>query len=148
MPASEVKHLPACDSRNIPGLPTISFLAPPEKQLNPYDDVPMSPNEHRMKGELSLDSLRRALEEYAPAFHSKVNSRKQLLRFLNDSTIPTKIILLTNNNTIPLWFRGISSYFRHRLEVPSSSTSSLLGSMSRSLNYRPSTEQPASTLTY
>lgn len=77
----------------------------------------MNPKEYRLKGELSMDSLKKSVEEYAPVFHSKLNSKKQLLRFLNDSTIPTKILLVTNNDTIPLWFRALTSYFRHRLEV-------------------------------
>ena len=114
---SELKHLPACLPVNTAKLPTISFLSPPERQLNPYENVPQNPKEYRLKGEFSIESLRKSVEDYAPAFHSKLNSKKQLLRFLNDSTIPTKVLLVTNNNTIPLWFRALNSYFRHRLEV-------------------------------
>lgn len=77
----------------------------------------MKPKEHKLKGSLSLESLRKALIEYAPLFSRKLKSKQQLSSFLSDPSIPNKVLLILeeSDSDIPMWWRAITAYYRSRI---------------------------------
>ena len=99
-------------------MPALTFLAPPEQTEEFSTQQGHQPVEKQFSGALSLPALLEAVDQHAPYFGTKIEDLEYLdTIFLKDKSFPTKVLLLRNEDRVPLYWKGLTSFYRYKLEV-------------------------------
>ena len=76
------------------------------------------PVEHQFRGTLSLAALLEAVDKHAPIYSVIAHEPEYFETiFLKDKTIPNKVLLSKPDEKVPLWWKGLTAKFLHRLDV-------------------------------
>ena len=110
-------ELTICDPENEDKFPSFICHEPPIRRINPYTGKPMVPNEHTYNGGQMVASMEDWALKFAPSWRQKLYSKRDLQEFLKFTKIPNKVLLFTTRPETPEMFKGLSCFFKDRLDV-------------------------------
>lgn len=120
-PEMEEEHPPGhtkiqeCHKNYPDSLPSIHFKTPESEAFYPYDPIsfkeaPFQP-EFNKPHELSM-----MIESYMPVYARKINNMKDANDYIEKFGHLNKSLYLSTSDELPLYFKGLSVFFKDRLE--------------------------------
>ena len=100
---------PACRAEFSDSLPQLLFLEPQEEHLDPI--------QHKYKGPASLPDFEEFAKKIMPDFSKRLVSLEDLDKFLADKSNLNKVLFLSKKNSVPQYWKALTSRFRGSLSV-------------------------------
>ena len=115
--SSNREKLEVCNPKHIKELPQLVFYEPPKQKFHPKSKVAIPSSPHPYSGNVSVEHISAFASLIAPSYRTYINDSADFDNFLNDKLFPNKFVLFTNKNSTPPLFKGLTSYFRDRIDV-------------------------------
>ena len=114
---NEQFSMPICSQKHQKHLPLINFFTPPDKRRDKNTNEPIHPKEIVIQPPYNLEKLINKTKYLMPNFRELLNKQEELKNFLRKKNIPNKVILFSNKEETSPMFKGLTSFFKDRLQV-------------------------------
>jgi hypothetical protein len=106
-----------CDPKFNSDLPIFLFFEPPKNRYNTTINQPNPVNEHLYLGTVGFKEMREFVKDKIPVFSRNLTNETDYESFITFKLLPTKVILFTDKQESPILFKGITSFYRERIDV-------------------------------
>lgn len=99
-------------------LPTVSFIVPEQNVFYPYD--PISFQTPQFEPDFSdPNSLGDMIDSYMPVYAKRIKNMEDVNYFIEKFGHLSKALYFLNSEEVPVYFKGLSAFYKDKLEVVS-----------------------------